>query len=41
MEEIKTELTEEELIKIYGELPKIPDEVPAKPKNHDKVINNE
>lgn len=31
-----TELTEKELIQMYGELPEIPDEIPEKPVTHEE-----
>lgn len=37
LEEIKTELTEEELKEMYGEIPVIPEDVPAKPETHEEV----
>lgn len=39
MEEIKTELTEEELKEMYGEIPAIPEEIPVKPETHEEEEN--
>ena len=39
MEEIKTELTEEELIEMYGDIPAIPEEIPTKPETHEENEN--
>ena len=36
LEEIKTELTEEELKEMYGEIPTIPEEIPPKPETHEE-----
>jgi hypothetical protein len=41
MEEIKTELTEEELKEMFGEVPDMPKEVPEKPETHEEVIDDE
>lgn len=37
---IKTELTEEELKEMYGEIPTIPEEIPTKPETHEEVKND-
>ena len=39
MEEIKTELTEEELKEMYGEIPANPEEIPTKPETHEEAEN--
>lgn len=39
IEEIKTELTEEELKEMYGEIPTIPEEIPTKPETHEEAEN--
>lgn len=39
LEEIKTELTEEELKKMYGDIPAIPEEIPTKPETHEENEN--
>lgn len=36
IEEIKTELTEEELKEIFGEVPEVPEVVQAKPETHEE-----
>lgn len=41
MEDIKTELTEEELIEMYGEVPVEPDEVEVAPITHEEGEVNE
>lgn len=35
-EEIKTELTQDELLKIYGNIPTVPENVELKPKSHEE-----
>ena len=39
LEEIKTELTEEELKEMYGDIPAIPEEIPTKPETHEEEEN--
>ena len=39
IEEIKTELTEEELKEMYGDIPAIPEEIPTKPETHEENEN--
>ena len=39
IEEIETELTEEELKEMYGEIPAIPEEIPTKPETHEEAEN--
>ena len=39
LEEIKTELTEEELKEMYGDIPAIPEEIPTKPETHEEAEN--
>lgn len=41
MEEIKTELTVEELKEMFGEVPDMPKDVPETPETHEEVIDNE